>query len=193
MVTSDYHIPRGCLLYYSRLLLSAYESHDKLLNIVSNAGYTSGHNGYESIVLQAYGITQIAGVGFSTDVPVLSQLKSINVLLSSEIYVGDNLNATVHAVYDNEYTREVTKDAEITGFNKDQVGQQTIHVSYTENDITVESDVVVSVLEKKSVVVDSKDQVETSVKTGDTTDIYGWVSLLIISMLSTFVLKRKYS
>lgn len=56
IVTSDYHVQRGCLLYYSQLLLSAYDAGDNLLDVISNAGYKAGHEGYESISLQAMGL-----------------------------------------------------------------------------------------------------------------------------------------
>ena len=56
IVTSDYHVQRGCLLYYSQLLLSAYDAGDNLLDVISNAGYKAGHEGSESISLQAMGL-----------------------------------------------------------------------------------------------------------------------------------------
>lgn len=56
IVTSDYHVQRGCLLYYSQLLLSAYDAGDNLLDVISNAGYKAGHEGYESISLQVMGL-----------------------------------------------------------------------------------------------------------------------------------------
>ena len=56
IVTSDYHVQRGCLLYYSQLLLSAYDAGDNLLDVISNAGYKAGYEGYESISLQAMGL-----------------------------------------------------------------------------------------------------------------------------------------
>ncbi len=62
LVTSDYHVPRGCVLYSAKLILAAGEAGDKLLTIVDNAGFTTGRAGYESIALQASGLAQIAGV-----------------------------------------------------------------------------------------------------------------------------------
>ena len=53
MVTSDYHVPRGCILFYSKCLLAAYETGGEPLELISNAGYYTGSNGYESISLQA--------------------------------------------------------------------------------------------------------------------------------------------
>lgn len=62
MVTSDYHVPRGSLLYYSKCLLAAYEADKEPLELVSNAGFSTGSEGYESIPLQAKGVALVAGV-----------------------------------------------------------------------------------------------------------------------------------
>ena len=62
MVTSDYHVPRGCILFYSKFVLSALASGKEPLNIVSNAGCYTGSQGYESIALQASGVASVAGV-----------------------------------------------------------------------------------------------------------------------------------
>ena len=72
MVTSDYHVPRGCILFYSKFVLSALASGKEPLNIVSNAGCETGSQGYESIALQASGVASVAGVQVSADKRPLS-------------------------------------------------------------------------------------------------------------------------
>ena len=71
LVTSDYHVPRGCLLYNATLILAAYEAGDAPLTIADNAGFETGREGYESISLQASGLAQVAGVnlGASSEEP----------------------------------------------------------------------------------------------------------------------------
>uniref|UniRef100_UPI003F4BC9B8 YdcF family protein n=1 Tax=Brachyspira catarrhinii TaxID=2528966 RepID=UPI003F4BC9B8 len=59
MVTSHYHVPRGCLLYNTKLLLEAYNKKDEVIKIISNVGYDAGHEGYESFELQFDGVCQI--------------------------------------------------------------------------------------------------------------------------------------
>ncbi len=136
MITSDYHIPRGCLLYNSRLLLSAYESGDKLLDIVSNAGYVTGSQGYESILLQAQGVCQIAGVSYSWISPELSVLESLTAENEDTCILGQEPNFKVLAHYNSGYTKDVTKDATIEGFDSSKEGVQNVTASYTENDVT---------------------------------------------------------
>jgi hypothetical protein len=123
MVTSDYHVPRGCILFYSKCLLAAYEAGGEPLKLISNAGYYTGSNGYESISLQANGVAQVAGVSASSNL-TLSQLTQLKVLRS-----GEELDIT--AVYHNGYVRNVTEKAEI------EAVENGLSVTYTENGITL--------------------------------------------------------
>ena len=128
MVTSDYHVPRGCILFYSKCLLAAYASGGEPLELISNAGYYTGSNGYESISLQASGVASVAGVKATSD-PVLSNLISLCVEYADGF--------TVTAGYDSDYSRDVTDRAEIAGFDPELGEEQTVTVSYTENGITL--------------------------------------------------------
>ena len=128
MVTSDYHVPRGCILFYSKCLLAAYETGGEPLELISNGGHYTGSNGYESISLQASGVASVAGVK-ATSNPVLSNLVSLTVEYADGF--------TVTAGYDSDYSRDVTEKAEIAGFDPALGAEQTVTVSYTENGITL--------------------------------------------------------
>ena len=134
MVTSDYHVPRGCILFYSKCLLAAYESGGKALQMVSNAGYVTGSSGYESISLQASGVASVAGVSSSGTVE-LSRLSALRVVQNTPWQVGNELDLTITAGYHNGYTRDVTDLATVGEVDADN---QTVTVSYTENGITLE-------------------------------------------------------
>ena len=138
MVTSDYHVPRGCILFYSKCLLAAYETGGEPLELISNAGYYTGSNGYESISLQASGVASVAGVKATN--PALSNL----ITLTVEYVDG----FTVTAGYDSDYSRDVTAKAEITGFDPELGANQTVTVSYTENGITLSGEFALSEGEK---------------------------------------------
>ncbi len=134
MVTSDYHVPRGCILFYSKCLLAAYETGGEPLELISNAGYYTGSNGYESISLQASGVASVAGVKAAS--VTLSNLISLTLRYDGEL--------TVEAGYDSDYSRDVTAKAEITGFDPELGGNQTVTVSYTENGITLSGEFTLS-------------------------------------------------
>ena len=74
MITSHYHVPRGCILYNTKLLLEAYNKKDEVIKIIANAGYDAGHEGYESFELQFDGVCQI-----------MNQTELFNKLKSGEI------------------------------------------------------------------------------------------------------------
>ena len=128
MVTSDYHVPRGCILFYSKCLLAAYEAGGEPLKLISNAGYYTGSNGYESLSLQASGVASVAGVT-ATSNPALSNLINLTVAYDGEL--------TVKAGYDSDYTRDVTAKTAVTGYDPELGAGQTVTVSYTENGITL--------------------------------------------------------
>ncbi len=76
-----------------------------------------------------------------TEVPEVT-LESIKVTppQKQEYTVGEDLDLTgmaVTAVYSNGDEKDVTADAILSGFNKDEEGIQTIQVVYTENDVTI--------------------------------------------------------
>ena len=56
----------------------------------------------------------------------------------TEFSVGDDFEfgGTVTATYANETTKDVTAQAEFTGYDKSQSGEQTVTVSYTEDEVT---------------------------------------------------------
>ena len=138
MVTSDYHVPRGCILFYSKCLLAAYETGGEPLELISNAGYYTGSNGYESISLQANGVASVAGVKATN--PALSNLITLTVEYADGF--------TVTAGYDSDYSRDVTNRAEIAGFDPELGANQTVTVSYTENGITLSGEFALSEGEK---------------------------------------------
>jgi len=145
IVTSDYHVPRGCLLYNAQLILSAYEAKDLPLTIVSNAGYRAAHNGYEDISLQASGIAQIAGVSLSKEEPTLSVLTHIAADGTQEYERGDPLDWQVTASYDSGFSYDVTDRAVFTGFDPLKTGTQAVKVTYEENGITCTAEITVTV------------------------------------------------
>lgn len=133
MVTSDYHVPRGCILFYSKCLLAAYELGGEPLEMVSNAGYYTGSNGYESISLQASGVASVAGVSVSGVSVSLSKLVSLTASYDGELVVT--------AGYDSGYSRVVEAE---TDYDPALGTEQTVAVSYTENGITIELELALS-------------------------------------------------
>ena len=143
MVTSDYHIERGSILFYSKIVLSALESGGELIEIISNCGYYAGYDGYESYALQARGVGQVADVSVNNSVE-LSKLTGLSITQENTYVAGEQLEVNIVADYDSDYVRDVTELTTITGFDPMKDASQKIVVSYTENGITATGEFLLS-------------------------------------------------
>ncbi|MCR1960069.1 hypothetical protein CWE04_13705 [Thomasclavelia cocleata] len=147
MVTSDYHIPRGSVLFFTQCLLSAYETGNTPLQMISNAGCYTGSSGYESISLQASGVTSIAGVKAPSKLE-LSKLNGLVVTQEKEYEVNEELELNIEAFYNSNYSRDISDLVQITNFDPIKGANQTITLTYMENGITITTDFNLSETEK---------------------------------------------
>lgn len=147
MVTSDYHVPRGCILFNSKFILEATIANTKAINIVGYAGCDTGTNGYETISLQASGVSSVAGVSAAKNL-TLSNLVSLTVTKNTEAAARSGLNLTVKANYDTGYVRDVTHLAVVEGFDPALGEEQAVKISYTENGITIDGKFALNETEK---------------------------------------------
>ena len=117
-----------------------------------------------------------------------------------EYTVGEDLDLTgmaVTAVYSNGDEKDVTADAVLSDFNKDEEGTQTIQVSYTENDVTVTAAFKVTVAaagtSAPSGDTDGTDG-GSAVQTGDTTNILPTAAVAVFALAgaaAVVVLKKR--
>ncbi len=153
LVTSDYHVSRGCILYYSKFVLDALSTGKEPLEIIANAGYYTNSSGYETIALQAKGVASVVGISLSGSVE-LSKLSSLKIVQNTPYQTGSALDLAVEASYNTGYNRDVTELVSITGFDPEQSAEQVITVSYTENGVTVEGTFALTDTGKTLVVTD---------------------------------------
>ena len=195
LVTSDYHVPRGCILYYTKFVLEGLENNSELLSIISNAGYKTGLLGYESVELQARGICQMAGIDVKT-VPrkqKLSVLTKLEIKQNKDHVKGEEADLTIIAYYDNGFSRDVTKEAVLTGFDKNKEEDQTITITHSENNHTITEEFKV-VTKKTEVVPDKKQETKkeekekSPAKTGDNTQLIMFAVLFLVS--GVYLLRR---
>lgn len=195
LVTSDYHVPRGCILYYTKFVLEGLENNSEPLSIISNAGYKTGSLGYESVELQARGICQMAGINMQS-VPrkqKLSVLTKLEIKQNREHVKGEEADLTITAYYDNGFSRDVTKEAVLTGFDKNKEEDQTITITHSENNHTITEEFKV-VTKKAEVVPDKKQETKkeekekTPAKTGDNTQLIMFAVLFLVSGI--YLLRR---
>jgi LPXTG-motif cell wall-anchored protein len=149
IITSQYHLKRGSILYYTESLLKAKELGKEAIEFIGmgNAGWYRNDKTSEPLSLKAMSMYLIAGVRPASNL-VISKLIDINISGEIEYFIGDELNINVTASYDiNNYQREVTDSAIISGFDPNILGNQIVHVIYEENGVKIEDNIEVNVNE----------------------------------------------
>ena len=143
LVTSDYHIRRGCLVFHTESVLT-----DAGLEIVGNAVYVANRDVTETYTYQAYEISRLVPVGYQENAPCpnLSKVKEITAQCHSTWEAGEDLGLTVTAHYTNDYSRDVTGEAVCSGVDFYASGIQTMTVSYTEREKTYTTQVEIEIL-----------------------------------------------
>ena len=148
MVTSDYHVPRGSVIFFTQCLLSAYEAGNKPLQMISNAGCITGSSGYESISLQASGVSSVAGVSAAGKLE-LSKLNGLIISQESPYVANKDLKLKVEAQYNSRFSRDVSHLIKVTHFDPTKGPEQIITLSYKENGIEIVTDFQLSEISKE--------------------------------------------
>jgi hypothetical protein len=144
LITSDYHIQYGYVLFAAQQQLNHGGSSD----LVGAACYSTGRNSGFGYATQATSIAAIAGVNVDNmKAPTLSRLTGLAVLGDTVYGLGDSLDLTASALYDSGVLRDVTNMAEFSGFDNTALGIQTVTVRYTENSIRQETSIDILVQE----------------------------------------------
>lgn len=145
LITSDYHIQYGYVLFAAQQQLNHGGSSD----LVGAACYSTGRNSGFGYATQAAALAEIAGVHIATmKKPTLSQITGLAVLGDTVYTLGEPLDLSVSAVYDSGMIRDVTEAAEFSGYDPSLLGMQTVTVTYAENGITTTGETSVLVQEK---------------------------------------------
>lgn len=207
MVSSQYHLKRASLLYYAESLIKARELGVTPISIVAAVGWVRSDKSTEGVAMEASSLAQIAGVSIpgvsrpgetATAAPDKSTLVSLRATGTTSYQVGQSLDLTVTATYSiDDYQREITSLATITGYDANTSGTQTVTISYTENNVTQVTTLEVTVVEAKATVEASEsstaDTSESSAatkttakkkapKTGDTSSYLGYLITGLVSI-----------
>lgn len=98
--------------------------------------------------------------------------------------------------YDNGFSRDVTKEAVLTGFDKNKEEDQTITITHSENNHTITEEFKV-VVKKTEVVPDKKQETKkeekdkTPAKTGDNTQLAVFAMLFLVSGIYLLIRMKK--
>jgi hypothetical protein len=143
LVTSDYHLPRSSTLFYTQSLLTARETGTEPIRLSCFLGYEAGHEGFaEDPLDQTAHVARLCGFEYEyAEPPVLSVLTQLQLHCPHELPLGEDPDLTVTAVYDSGFSRDVTADALISGYDPMDEAEQEVTVSYGENGVSLTSQV----------------------------------------------------
>lgn len=132
IVTSDYHIPRSCLLFHAQATLTASQG-APLLCVAANAAYPTVRN-TESVETQAENLAQLVGIPINgMPKPKLSKLDHISVWGNEQYPVGTEPELQVVAHYNSGLCRDVSRYATFSGIDLTSAGIQEVTVTYSED------------------------------------------------------------
>lgn len=146
IITSQYHLKRASIFYYTMSLLKAQEYGVAPIEFLAegNAGWLREDLTEEPMDLKVRGMYSIAGVEASEDLPI-SQLEELVIKGDLEYDLYERLNVKVYAKYDSDFVRDITGLADMTEFDASEPGDQEIAVRYEENGIRLNKNITVHV------------------------------------------------
>ena len=144
LISSDYHVRRCFVLFEAALALNDW---DEDYTIVGTAGFDAPHIGTEGPKIEAESIGLMVDLYVSgMEKPTLSVPQGLLVQGDSAYMAGDDLQLSVTAYYNTDISRDVTDLAVYTDYDLSQPGDQTVTISYTENDTTVTTTMDITVV-----------------------------------------------
>ena len=152
VVTSDYHLPRSCLLFHAQTNLEAVKTGLDPLVIAANASYATSRGGPESISSQLSDLSRLADVAVSgMPEPPLSKLDRIEVSGNTRYDVGVEPSLQVIAHYDTGLYRDVSRRVEIFGLDPATAGVQKVTIAYEEGDTLASAKLEIEMLAVETV------------------------------------------
>lgn len=166
LISSQYHINRGSILYYTESVLKAKELGVPEITFLGsmNAGWLREDKTSEPLSHKANSMYSICRVP-KADTPVLdTDITGLDVIFpeGNTFVQGSPLNISVKTLDSKFENITVTEFCTVTGYDSAKVGKQTINVSFTYGGKTVSQDAEVEVVypEFKKALAELTDQAE---------------------------------
>ena len=202
LISSDYHVPRGCIYLYTQAVVSALDPGGHEMDLVACAAYKTLRKGDEGLSSQAQGVAQIGGINISGDgKPVLSELTRIEVDGEFTYDAGTAMSLRVTAYYNTVFSRDVTAGAVFSGVDMNQPGEQLLTVTYTENGTEATAQLLIDVVGNPAV-PEEEAPLETQPQAEEITDpvpassgapapLWPFVMLALLLALLALLIRRK--
>jgi len=149
LITSQYHLKRGSLLYYAESLLKAAELGVEPIKFIgeANAGWYREDKTYEPLSLKALSLRLIGRVDTIDVADIAAVIEGIKVTGKTEYVQGEELDITVTSIDNMNYNVDLTEYVTIKGFDANVIGEQKVEISYVQRDTTYTTIFTVNVSE----------------------------------------------
>ena len=149
LITSQYHLKRGSLLYYAESLLKAEELGVEPIEFIgnANAGWYRADKTYEPLSLKALSLRLIGRVDTIEVSDIVAGINGIKVTGKTDYVQGEELDIKVTSIDNNNYNVDLTEYATVKGFDNETIGEQNVEVSYVERGTTYKTMFTVNVSE----------------------------------------------
>ncbi len=141
IVTSDYHLTRSSTLFFAQAVHTAYEKDLEPLEFVAWLGYEAGHEGGADTTLdQTAHLARLSGFEFERgDRPPLSKLTNLTISGETLLEPGQMPEIRVMAHYDTGFSRDVTSQCAISGFDPEFPRTQFLTATYAESGLQIQA------------------------------------------------------
>ena len=139
------HVRRGTLDFYAAIANYAEANGVAPIEVDDPVG-CNDHVAKSGVYAESYDLASIMGVTAKKSLASAS-VQSLSAAMDSVVAKGGSLNLNAVLCYTDGYNEDVTARAECSGFNPDQLGQQTVTVSVTEKGKTYSRTFAVKVKE----------------------------------------------
>ena len=139
IVTSDYHLPRSTTLFYAKARHTALANGTEAVKIAAVLGYDADHEGIaEDPLDQTAHLARVSGFEYRRgEEPPLSGLTNLKISGSDLLEMGQMPDVTVTAEYDTGFSRDVTADCALSGYDPENGRTQTLTATYEENGVQI--------------------------------------------------------
>lgn len=159
LITSQYHLKRGSILYYTESLLKAKELGVEPIKFIgeANAGWYRADKTSEPLSAKSSSLRLIARVPDINVSEIAAIIQGIQVIGKMEYIKGEDSDITVKSIDDKNYNVDLTKYSVVSGFDTNKVGESIVKVSYVQNNEVYETSFKINVLEHKAIKVEAND------------------------------------
>lgn len=147
LITSQYHLKRGSILYYAESVLKANELGVEPITFLgeANAGWYRSDKTYESLSTKASSLRSIARVPNISIAGLNTIMQDLTINGKTDYIQGETLDITVTSVDSLNYHVDLTKFISIKGFDTNKIGESVLEISYTQGSSITKKDFTIHI------------------------------------------------